>query len=331
MAQPVGMDGREVTTTCSVGIAHAALGHSKGEELIRDASAAMYEAKANGPGGRATFTAAMREKADDVLALEADLRLGLSRNEFTLCYQPICGAQDTAILGVEALIRWHTAARGEVPPSVFIPVAEKTGLIRRLGQWMFRQACAQMSAWHDSYPSLNLYLSVNASGEELRDGNYLADVRDVMASTRLDPKRLQVEVTEGVFLRQPETTGEILDGLRTMGVRIALDDFGTGYSSLSYLSRYPVDALKIDRSFVSEMLTQHRTRAVVEAVIRLGHAMELSIVAEGVENDAQLQALRASGCDSIQGYLLSRPLPPGELQAVLGQQRNRNRGAAATA
>ncbi len=320
MRRPFVVGAREVTATCSIGVAHAAAGHSRFEELIRDAGVAMYEAKANGAGGCAVFTAAMRDKAADALVLESDLRRALARGEFALRYQPICDADTSGIVGVEALIRWRHAERGDVPPSQLIPAAEKAGLIRNLGQWVFRKACAQMLIWHERYPSLGLYLSVNASGDELRDGQYLADVQDILSTTRLDPRRLQVEVTEGVFLRQPETTGEILEGLRALGVRVALDDFGTGYSSLAYLSRYPVDTLKIDRTFVSEMLSQRRTREVVEAVIRLGHAMELSVVAEGVEDDAQLQALRASGCDLVQGFLLGRPLSADDLEAALARQ-----------
>ena len=325
MRRPFVVGTREVTATCSIGVAHAAAGHSRFEELVRDAGVAMYEAKANGSGGSAVFTAAMRDKAADALVFESDLRRALSGGEFTLRYQPICEADTSDIVGVEALIRWRHAERGHVPPSQLIPAAEKAGLIRNLGQWVFRNACTQMLAWHERYPSLNLQLSVNASGDELRDDQYLSDVQDILAATRLDPRRLQVEVTEGVFLRQPETTGEILDGLRALGVRVALDDFGTGYSSLAYLSRYPVDTLKIDRTFVSGMLRQRRTREVVEAVIRLGHAMELSVVAEGVEEDAQLQALRASGCDLVQGFLLGKPLNSADLEAALDRQENGSR------
>ncbi len=320
LRRPFMVGTREVTATCSIGVAHAMAGHSRYEELIRDAGVAMYEAKANGSGGCAVFTAAMRDKAAEALMLESDLRQALSRGEFSLRYQPICDADTSGIIGVEALIRWRHAERGDVPPSQLIPAAEKAGLIRNLGQWVFRKACAQMLVWHERYPTLDLQLNVNASADELRDGQYLADIQEILATTRFDPRRLQVEVTEGVFLRQPETTGEILDGLRALGVRIALDDFGTGYSSLAYLSRYPVDTLKIDRTFVSDMLTQRRTREVVEAIIRLGHAMDLLVVAEGVEEDAQLQALRASGCDLVQGFLLGRPLNAADLEAVLDEQ-----------
>ena len=320
MRRPLKTGTLDVTTTCSIGVAHAAAGRSRPEKLIRDAGAAMYEAKANGRGGCAVFTEAMRDREADELALETDLRHALSRGDFALNYQPICDTATSAIFGVEALIRWQHAQRGDVPPSLFIPVAEKAGLIRSLGQWVLRKACAQVRAWRERYPTVDLHLSVNASGEELRDARYLSDVQEVLQATRLDPRRLQVEVTEGVFLRQPETTGGILDGLRALGIRVALDDFGVGYSSLGYLSLYPVDTLKIDRSFVSEMLTRRSTQAVVEAVVRLGHAMELSVVAEGVEQDGQLQTLRESGCDLAQGYLLSRPLPQAELEVLLERQ-----------
>jgi diguanylate cyclase (GGDEF)-like protein len=320
MRTPFAIGTQQVTTTCSIGLAHAAAEHSRFEDLVRDAGVAMYVAKVNGPGGYAVFTAAMRDKAADGLALEIDLRDALSQGGITLSYQPICNTDSSAIVGVEALVRWRHSKRGDVPPSLFIAAAERAGLIRNLGQWVIRTACEQVRAWHERYPSLKLNLSVNASAEELRDGRYLSDVQAILVATRIDPKRLQVEVTEGVFLRQPETTGEILDGLRTMGIRVALDDFGTGYSSLGYLSRYPVDTLKIDRSFVSGMLTHRSTRAVVDAIIRLGHAMELSVVAEGVEEEDQLLAMQESGCDLVQGYLLGRPLPAAELEAVLDRQ-----------
>ena len=320
LRRPMRLGAQKVAATCSIGVAHAGPGHSKVEELVRDAGVAMYEAKAGGPGGHAVFTAAMRDKAADELALETDLRHALARGGFALHYQPICDAGTAAIVGMEALARWRHPKRGDVPPSLFIPVAERAGLIRDIGRWVLSEACAQMHAWNVRHPLLDLHVSVNASGEELRDPGYLADVRDVLAATRLDPRRLQIEVTEGVFLRQPETTGVILDGLRALGVRIALDDFGTGYSSLSYLSRYPVDTLKIDRSFVAAMLTERRTQAVVEAIIRLAQAMVLTVVAEGVEEEAQMKALRAAGANLVQGYLPGRPLPVAGAGAMLARQ-----------
>ena len=218
---------------------------------------------------------------------------------------------------MEALVRWRHPERGAIAPASFIPAAEQTGLIRDIGRWVLREACAQARAWHQRFPGLELRLSLNVSAEELRNRRYLDEVQDILVETGLDPRSLQLEVTEGVFLRRPETAGEVLGGLRALGVRIALDDFGTGYSALGYLNRYPVDALKIDRSFVAEMLAQPRTQAIVEAIIRLGQAMNLAVVAEGVEEEAQLRVLHEAGCDLVQGYLLARPLPAEEVEVLL--------------
>ena len=320
MRRPFKVGAHEVTTTCSIGVAHSAPGHSKVKDLIRDAGVAMHDAKASGWGGCVVFTGAMRDRAASELRLQTELSHALSRGDFELRYQPICDVGGSAIVGVEALVRWRHVEYGDVSPSTFIPMAEKAGLIRSLGQWVFRKGCAQVRAWHERYPSIGLCLSVNASPDELRDSRYLQDVEEMLAATGFDPARLQVEVTESVFLQQTESTDDILDGLRRLGVRVALDDFGTGYSSLGYLSRYPVDTLKIDRSFVSGMLTQERTRAVVEGIIRLGHAMGISVVAEGVEEQDQLLTLQASGCDLVQGYLLAQPLLEDELEAVLDRQ-----------
>ena len=317
MRDPVWLGLQEVFSACSIGVAHAAVGSSTPEKLVRDADVAMYWAKREDRGGYALFAEAMREEAIGALALRTDLHRALTRGEFVLHYQPICDTATRNLVAVEALIRWQHPELGVVPPASFIPAAEQTGLIRDIGRWVLREACAQASAWHERFPQLRLRLSVNASGEELRDRRYLGEVQDILAETGLDPRWLQLEVTEGVFLRHPEMAGEVLGGLRALGVQIALDDFGTGYSSLGYLNRYPVDALKIDRSFVAEMLVQPRTRAVVEAVVRLAQAMELTVVAEGVEQDAQVQALLDAGCDLVQGYLLARPLSSEEIEEVL--------------
>ncbi len=317
MYDPVRFGAQELLASCSMGIAHAAVGTCTPGELVRDADTAMYWAKREDRGGCAVFTEAMRDEAASALALHADLRRAIERGELVLHYQPICDAATRSLVAVEALVRWRHPERGEIGPASFIPAAERTGLIRDIGRWVLREACLQASAWHGRFPGLSLRLSVNASGEELRDRRYLGEVREILAETGLDPRRLQLEVTEGVFLRQPEIAGEVLGGLRNLGVWIALDDFGTGYSSLGYLNRYPVDALKIDRSFVADMLAQPRTWAVVETIVKLGQAMELAVVAEGVEDDAQLQALHNAGCSLVQGYLLAPPLPAELIEAML--------------
>ncbi|MGI4792988.1 MAG: sensor domain-containing protein [Janthinobacterium lividum] len=317
MRDPVLLGVQEVFSACSIGVAHSAAGACTPQELMRDADIAMYWVKREDRGGYALFTQGMRNEAAGELDLQTDLRRAVDRGEFVVHYQPICDAATGHLVALEALVRWQHPERGLVPPALFIPASERTGLIRDIGRWVLREACAQASAWHARFPGLELWLSVNASGEELRDRRYLSEVQHVLAETGLAPRLLQIEVTEGVFLRHPEVAGEVLGALRGLGIRIALDDFGTGYSSLGYLNRYPVDALKIDRSFVAEMLAQPRTWAVVEAIVKLGQAMDLSVVAEGVEENAQLQALHAAGCDLMQGYLFAVPLPAKQIEELL--------------
>ena len=206
-------------------------------------------------------------------------------------------------------------------PSVFIRIAEETGLIREIGRWVLREACARMRRWRDEHPGLDLYLNVNTSGQELTGSGFVAAVQDILWDTGLDPACLQLEVTESIFLQQPDLIGEILDRIRALGVRIALDDFGTGYSSLSYLDRYRVDTIKIDRSFVSGMPTRHAACTIVETIVRLGQAMGLDVVAEGVEDEAELAALRAIGCAAVQGYLLGWPRSAEDIAVCLSSTR----------
>ena len=320
MRHPVWIGPQEVFSSCSIGVVVAAPHHAGPEDLLRDADVAMYHAKQNDPGGCAVFTPAMRSRAVQALEMQTDLRNAVARGEFHLHYQPIVDAATRAITGVEALLRWQHPLRGAVPPAEFIPAAEETGLIREIGRWVMRDACAQMGRWLRAFPGLALRLSVNTSGEELRDMGYVAEVEGTLALAGLDPGTLQIEVTESIFLEQPEVTGAILSRLRGMGVRIALDDFGTGYSSLSYLDRYEMDTVKIDRSFVMRMLDQPKTAAIVEMVVRLGQAMALDVVAEGVEEEVQLQALQAAGCSAVQGYLLGRPAPAAAITQALRRQ-----------
>jgi len=330
MRRPLWLGAQEVFSSCSIGVVEAADHHHLPDEVLRDADLAMFQAKRHNIGDYAIFTEAMRASAVAALQLRTDLQNAVTRQEFVLHYQPICNAATAGITGVEALIRWQHPQRGLVSPAEFIPIAEETGLIRPIGRWVLKEASLQVREWLDGHLGLQLRLSVNTSGKELLDPSFVQDVQDTLEATGLDPRRLQLEVTESVFLQQPDLMGEVLGGIRALGVRIALDDFGTGYSSLSYLSRFKVDTIKIDRSFVAGMLAQPQTRAVVEMIIRLGQTMSMDVVAEGIEDDAQLQALTAAGCGFVQGYLLSRPMPAGELAAVLaGQHRPRGAGDAA--
>ncbi len=320
MRRPMWIGDQEIFSSCSVGVVQAGPQHTQPEELLRDADIAMYQAKRHDTGNYAIFADSMHDDAVRALELQTDLQHAILRGEFVLHYQPICRSDTSVITGFEALIRWNHPQRGLVQPGDFIAAAEETGLIRDIGRWVLREAAVQMRLWHDCFPGLALRLSINASAEELKDPGFVVDMRSTLAATGLDPCTLQIEVTEGVFIRSPEIIDGIIGSIRELGVRIALDDFGTGYSSLGYLDRYPLDTLKIDRSFVACMLTRPRTRAIVNAIIQLGLALDLEIVAEGVEEAAQLQTLIEAGCGSVQGYLLGRPLPVEQADAALARQ-----------
>lgn len=319
MRHPLWIGKQEVFSSCSVGVVRATHHHRQPEDLLRDADIAMYEAKRTNAGSYAIFAGSMHDSAVETLELRTDLQNAVARDEFFLDYQPVCDSVTGRIVSLEALIRWRHPVRGLIPPLAFIGMAEETGLIREIGRWVLREASTRMCIWRERFPGLNLTLNVNTSGEELKDGQFTSGVRDTLSATGLDPKALQIEVTESIFLQSPELVGTILNGVRALGVRIALDDFGMGYSSLSYLDRYQMDTIKIDRSFVAGMLTRQRTMAIVETVVKLGHALDMDIVAEGVENEAQLHALRAKGCHLVQGYHLGRPLSVGNVEAALAR------------
>ena len=215
------------------------------------------------------------------------------------------------------MIRWQHPQRGLVPPAVFIPIAEEMALIRDIGRWVLREAVGQMCAWQRQGLGSGVRVSINVSANELLDQHFITDLQGMIEASGFDPRLLQLEITEGVFLRHPEVVGELLDHIRSLGVRIALDDFGTGYSSLYYLDRYQFDTIKIDRSFVARMLGQRRAMAILDSIIQLGTALQLDIVAEGIETEAQLDRLRAMRCGHVQGYLLGRPLPTHDFTARL--------------
>lgn len=315
LRQPIALERNGVFSSCSVGVVQATKSHTKPEELLRDADIAMYEAKKQGPGNLAIFDESMHAGAVETLALEIDLRHAIERGEFQVYYQPIYDVENTSISGLEALIRWKHPQRGLVSPGTFIPMAEELGLIREIDRWVLREACGQMQTWQDQGIATGVRLSVNVSSDELRDVSFVPELEAALKATQFDARRLQLEITESVFLRDPETIGRLLKRIRALGVRIALDDFGTGYSSLGYLDRYEIDTIKIDRTFVARMLGQRRAMAILQSIVQLGNILELDIVAEGVETAAQFQALRSIGCGFVQGYLLSRPIPATEVSS----------------
>lgn len=314
---PFPIERQELFTMCSIGIVEVTDRYHSAEEVLRDADIAMYAAKARRSGSYAVFTASMHAEAASALQLQTDLQYAIVRNEFILAYQLIHDAETRKICGMEALLRWQHPSRGTVGPSDFVSLAEEIGAIDEIGRWVLREACQQFGVWQASHPLAGLRLSVNVSGVQLLSPSLQHDISTLLEMSHINPRQLQLEITENVFLHDPERIGVVLDGLRCLGVRIALDDFGTGYSSLGYIDKYPIDTIKIDQSFVSRMQSQPRTMAIVDSIVLLGHRLGFDIVAEGVETHDQLEILRRAKCRYIQGYLLAKPLSGAEVSAML--------------
>jgi diguanylate cyclase (GGDEF)-like protein/PAS domain S-box-containing protein len=317
LSLPVVIDGQNIFTSCSLGIVTADVSHQSPEDLLRDADVAMYAAKKQGRGRWTIFDASMRKAAVDALLMQNALKQAIARDEFSVVYQPIYNVKTGEISGVEALVRWLHPELGHVPPDVFISVAEDNGVIHELGHWVMRQACSELQRWKLEFPSMRLHLNVNVSGTELNRPGYVSQVSDILASSGVAAHDLQIEITESVFLHEPEATAEVLEGLRALGIRVAMDDFGTGYSSLGYIDRYAFDAIKIDRSFVSRMMSFDRSDAIVRSILSLGRTLDLDITAEGIETMAQLQRLKEMDCPFVQGYLLSPPVRAEEVSTLL--------------
>jgi EAL domain-containing protein (putative c-di-GMP-specific phosphodiesterase class I) len=277
----------------------------------------MYTAKSKGKNRLEVFEPGMHAAALTRLALKGDLERALERDEFRLVYQPIVRLGEGRMSGVEALLRWQHHDRGTVGPADFIPVAEETGLILPLGRWVLEQACAQAAAWN-AISRAPITMSVNVSGRQLQQASFAGDVAAVLASTGLAPELLTLELTESVLMQDAEAATAMLIDLKGLGVRLAIDDFGTGYSSLNYLRRFPIDELKIDRSFVSSLDDGGPTQsAVVLSILRLSETLHLKTVAEGIEESSQLAVLRELGADLGQGYLFARPLEPDAMTALI--------------
>ena len=278
------------------------------ETLIKNADIAMYQAKENGRQNYQFFKPIMNERAVQRQSIEEILRRALERQEFALHYQPKIDLTTGAITGAEALIRWTHPTRGSISPADFIPVAEDCGLILPIGAWVLRQACGQARAWADAgLPAIAI--AVNVSAIEFRDPNFLEGLFSILDETGLDPRYLELELTESVLMKRAESAASILATLRERGVQVAIDDFGTGYSSLSYLRKFPVDALKIDQSFVRQIGAAGEDASIVTAVIAMAQSLKLRVVAEGVETQEAAAFLRALHCDEAQGYYFSRPVP----------------------
>jgi PAS domain S-box-containing protein len=304
--QPFDIEGHKIFATVSIGIALFPDDGADVETLVKNSDVAMYKAKEKGKNGYQFFTAGMNEEASKRLFLEAKLRRALEHNEFFLEYQPQLDIATSNIIGVEALLRWRDPESGIVPPGDFIPVAEITGLINPIGQWVLEEVCWQAQEW--AKQGFDIKVAVNLSARQFQQKNLTAMLEKTLASTGLAPELLEFEITESAVMQDAEATRRILTELKAMGVTIAVDDFGTGYSSLAYLKRFPVDKLKIDRAFVRDITTDSDDAAIVTAVINLAHTLGMKVVAEGVETLEQLHYLRAKGCDEAQGYYFSRPV-----------------------
>jgi diguanylate cyclase (GGDEF)-like protein/PAS domain S-box-containing protein len=318
VAQPVTIDGRELYVTCSVGIALYPNDGDDATTLLRNADAAMFSAKERGRNSFQFYAPNMNALALERLALEGSLRRATEREEFEVHYQPRVDIRSRKIVGMEALVRWRDAELGFVPPAKFIPVAEEANLINQIGEQVLRAACRQARYWVDlGFDELSV--SVNLSARQFRQGHLVETIRSALAETGLEASRLELELTESTIMGHGQEFVAMLAELKSLGVRVAIDDFGTGYSNLSYLSRFPIDSLKIDRSFVSEVATDQQHALLAKAVISLGHSLRLKVVAEGVETAEQLDFLRHHGCDEVQGYFFSKPVPPEEFERMLAR------------
>jgi diguanylate cyclase (GGDEF)-like protein len=316
VAEPHLIDRHDLHVTTSIGVSVFPDDGGDAETLIKNADTAMYQAKANGRQSFQFFKPAMNVRAVERQSIEENLRRAIERQEFVLHYQPKINLRTGLITGAEALIRWIHPTRGLVLPGQFIPIAEDCGLIRPIGGWVLREACQQAKAWADAgLPTASM--AVNVSAMELRDESYVESLLAALDETGMDPKLLELELTESVLMTHAESAASILVTLREQGVQVAIDDFGTGFSSLSYLRKFPIDALKIDQSFVSQVTSAGDETSIVAAVISMARSLQLRVVGEGVETVDQLRFLQAQDCDEVQGYYFSRPVPHGEFAELL--------------
>ncbi|MBI2891666.1 MAG: EAL domain-containing protein [Nitrospirae bacterium] len=329
LALPMNLNGQFVFTSASIGIALSTSGFERPEDLIRNADIAMYRAKALGRARHEVYTAGMHDEAVVRLHLETDLRRAIEASEFILHYQPIVSLETAEIVGFEALIRWEHPRRGLVPPYAFIPIAEETGLIVPMGSWVLREASRQMQSWHQRFPKdPPRTIAVNLAARQLVTQGLVAEVEAALAGAGLQAPMLKLELTESTLMEHSQVTVGVLEKLRSLGVGLTVDDFGTGYSSLSYLQDFPINTLKIDRSFVARMATWRDGPELVNTIVTLAHRLGLDVVAEGVETAEQLAYLKSLGCEYAQGYYFFKPMDGEAVGKVLAKEHARGASAA---
>ena len=318
VSAPIMLGGREVFTTMSIGLAVGTGTYSDPEDILRDADTAMYRAKSLGKARHVVFDHGMHASAVNLLQIETDLRKALEKEQFYLLYQPIVALDSFKLCGFEALVRWHHPERGIISPLDFIPIAEESGQIIGIGEWALHEACRQMREWQERYPQASpLFMSVNLSAKQFNYMLLLQQIDNVLRKTGLNPRQLKLEITEGAVMDNIDATTEMLRALRDLGVQLAIDDFGTGYSSLSYLHRFPIDTLKIDRSFVTRVVNNAENVEIVRTIMMLAQNLGMDVVAEGVETREQLKLLRELGCEYGQGYYFSRPSSPSDAEKII--------------
>lgn len=318
--KPIRLREQDVYVSCSIGVVSANFRHTQPGDLLRDADVAMYAAKNQGRGRWTWFNSSMREAAVNQLLIQNALRQAVIEKDFVVFYQPIYSGESNTLVGVEALLRWMHPQLGMIEPEKFIALAEDLGVIQMLGEWVMRKSVTDVQSWHEKYPGNLISLNVNVSGKELTWPGYLSQITKILEETGFPARAMQIEVTETVFLLNPELVADVLSKIRALGIQVGLDDFGTGYSSLSYIDQYPIDAVKIDKSFVSRMMHLPRSKAIVESILSLGQSLGLDIVAEGVETAEQLMLLKNMGCPYVQGYFLSKPGPRDDIARLLELQ-----------
>jgi predicted signal transduction protein with EAL and GGDEF domain len=311
---PFLIEGREIAGAASVGISLAPRDGNTSDDLLKHSDVALYRAKKAGPGTIRFFEPSDDASARERRALQLDLEAAIERDELFLVYQPFLDLRENRITGFEALLRWRHPVRGLISPIEFVALAEQSGLIHSIGDWVVRRACKTLSEWPG-----NIRVAVNVSAVQFQNANLLQTFVSALAEARVTPGRLEIEITESILLSKYDSAPSVLNSLLELGVTVALDDFGTGYSSLTYLRRLPFRRIKIDQSFVRDMLVQPDCAAIVKSVIGLAQDLQISVVAEGVESIEQLAYLRQTNCDEVQGYLIGRPMEPNQVLALLDE------------